>query len=176
MKLIFNIAWTHVSSRVRQTLVGMAGVSMGVGFTIMMAGLMQGSQIDFLRQLVDTMPHITMEDERRSVPTQPAEQEYGAVQMSDIAKGTTVLSPARRDLADGTRIRIDNSLTRAVESTTASEPADQPIAAPEPTVVTAVTEVTAATPTDPDDAVISAAISAHIDSVVSDARRNIINR
>ena len=85
MKLIFNIAWTHVSSRVRQTLVGMAGVSMGVGFTIMMAGLMQGSQIDFLRQLVDTMPHITVEDERRSVPTQPAEQEYGAVQMSDIA-------------------------------------------------------------------------------------------
>src|SRR5258705_2281458 len=35
----------------------------------------------------------------------------------DIAKGTTVLSPARRDLADGTRIRIDNSLTRAVEPT-----------------------------------------------------------
>ena len=58
---------------------------MGVGFTIMMAGLMQGSQIDFLRQLVDTMPHITVQDERRSVPTQPAEQEYGAVQMSDIA-------------------------------------------------------------------------------------------
>ena len=82
---IFNIAWTHVSSRVRQTLVGMAGVSMGVGFTIMMAGLMQGSQLDFLRQLVDTMPHITVEDERRSVPTQPADQEYGAVQMSDIA-------------------------------------------------------------------------------------------
>jgi lipoprotein-releasing system permease protein len=46
---------------------------------------MQGSQIDFLRQLVDTMPHITVEDERRSVPTQPAEQEYGAVQMADIA-------------------------------------------------------------------------------------------
>ena len=85
MKLIFSIAWTHVSSRVRQTLVGMAGVSMGVGFTIMMAGLMQGSQIDFLRQLVDTMPHITVEDERRSVPTQPAEQEYAAVQMPDIA-------------------------------------------------------------------------------------------
>jgi hypothetical protein len=96
--------------------------------------------------------------------------------IGDIAKGTTVLSPARRDLADGTRIRIDNSLTRAVESAPATEPADQPIAAPEPTVVTAVTEVTAATPTDPDDAVISAAISAHIDSVVSDARRNIINR
>jgi lipoprotein-releasing system permease protein len=85
VKLLFNIAWTHVSTRVRQTLVGMAGVAMGVGFTIMMAGLMQGSQIDFLRQLVDTMPHITVEDERRSVPTQPAEQEYAVVQMSDIA-------------------------------------------------------------------------------------------
>ena len=58
---------------------------MGVGFTIMMAGLMEGSQIDFLRQLVDTMPHVTVQDERRSVPTQPADQEYGAVQMSDVA-------------------------------------------------------------------------------------------
>src|SRR5216683_7517088 len=83
-KLIFDIAWTHVTARVRQTLVGMAGVSMGVGFTIMMAGLMEGSQIDFLRQLVDTMPHITIQDERRSVPTQPADQEYGAVQMSNV--------------------------------------------------------------------------------------------
>ena len=67
-KLILDIAWTHVTARVRQTLVGMAGVAMGVGFTIMMAGLMQGSQIDFLRQLVDTMPHITIQDERRTAP------------------------------------------------------------------------------------------------------------
>jgi lipoprotein-releasing system permease protein len=84
-RLLFEIAWTHVTARVRQTLVGMAGVSMGVGFTIMMAGLMQGSQIDFLRQLVDTMPHITIQDERRSAPTQPADREYGAVQMSNVA-------------------------------------------------------------------------------------------
>src|SRR5215813_6168151 len=84
-KLLFEIAWTHVTARVRQTLVGMAGVAMGVGFTIMMAGLMQGSQIDFLRQLVDTMPHVTMQDERRTAPAQPADQEYGAVQMSNVA-------------------------------------------------------------------------------------------
>jgi len=83
--LIFNIAWTHVTTRVRQTLVGMAGVAMGVGFTIMMAGLMEGSQIDFLRQLVDTMPHVTIQDERRSAPEQPADREYGAVQMSSVA-------------------------------------------------------------------------------------------
>jgi lipoprotein-releasing system permease protein len=63
----------------------MFGVAMGVGFTIMMAGLMQGSQIDFLRQLVDTMPHVTVGDERRSVPSQPADQEYAAVGMSNVA-------------------------------------------------------------------------------------------
>ena len=84
-KLILDIAWTHVTARVRQTLVGMAGVAMGVGFTIMMAGLMEGSQIDFLRQLVDTMPHVTVQDERRAPPQQPADREYGAVQMSGVA-------------------------------------------------------------------------------------------
>jgi lipoprotein-releasing system permease protein len=84
-KLILDIAWTHVTARVRQTLVGMAGVAMGVGFTIMMAGLMEGSQIDFLRQLVDTMPHVTLQDERRAAPPQPADREYGAVQMSGVA-------------------------------------------------------------------------------------------
>jgi lipoprotein-releasing system permease protein len=84
-KLILDIAWTHVTARVRQTLVGMAGVAMGVGFTIMMAGLMEGSQIDFLRQLVDTMPHVTVQDERRAAPPQPADREYGAVQMSGVA-------------------------------------------------------------------------------------------
>jgi lipoprotein-releasing system permease protein len=83
--LLVNIAWTHVTTRVRQTLVGMAGGAMGVGFTIMMAGLMEGSQIDFLRQLVDTMPHVTVQDERRSAALQPADREYGAVQMSSVA-------------------------------------------------------------------------------------------
>jgi len=60
MKLILDIAWTHVGSRLRQTLVGMLGVAMGVGFSIMMAALMVGSQNDFIRQLVDSLPHITI--------------------------------------------------------------------------------------------------------------------
>jgi RND family efflux transporter MFP subunit len=94
--------------------------------------------------------------------------------IGDIAKGTTVLSPARRDLADGTRIRIDNSLTKAVEAVAPSEPvADQPVTAPEPAVLAATTT---SAPTDPDDAVISAAMTAHVDSVVNDARRNLLNR
>jgi lipoprotein-releasing system permease protein len=83
MNLVIDIAWTHVSTRVRQTLVGTLGVAMGVGFTIMMAGIMQGSQVDFLRQLVDAMPHITVSDERRLIETQPAESKYGAVSVSN---------------------------------------------------------------------------------------------
>jgi hypothetical protein len=80
-----------------------------------------------------------------------------------VSKGTEVLSPARSDLADGARVRVDNSRVK-----------------PEPVVPDAVPETVAersfppASPAlnDPDSAVISAAISAHIDSVVSDARRN----
>lgn len=83
MNLQFGIAWKHVRTRVRQTLVGTAGVSIGVGFTIMMAGLMQGSQIDFLQQLVDAMPHITVTDDTRSAGSQPADQLYGAVGVSN---------------------------------------------------------------------------------------------
>jgi hypothetical protein len=91
--------------------------------------------------------------------------------IGDVSKGTPVLSPARIDLADGARIRIDNSLTRAVEPAAASEPTDQPAATPEATVVASATTA----PSDPDDAVISAAMTAHIDSVVNDARRNLIS-
>ena len=47
MNLILDIAWTHVRSRVRQTGFAVAGVATGVGFSIMMASLMQGSQNDF---------------------------------------------------------------------------------------------------------------------------------
>ena len=44
MNLILDIAWTHVRSRVRQTGFAVAGVATGVGFSIMMASLMHGSQ------------------------------------------------------------------------------------------------------------------------------------
>jgi lipoprotein-releasing system permease protein len=81
MNLIIDIAWTHVRSRARQTLVAIAGVAIGVGFSIMMAALMQGSQDDFIRQLVNALPHITISDERREPPPQPAETEYAAVQI-----------------------------------------------------------------------------------------------
>jgi lipoprotein-releasing system permease protein len=53
IKLILYIALTHVRYRLRQSLVAVAGVSTGVGFSIMMAALMVGSQNDFMRQLID---------------------------------------------------------------------------------------------------------------------------
>jgi RND family efflux transporter MFP subunit len=84
----------------------------------------------------------------------------------EISKGTPVLSPARTDLANGARIRLDNGPAKTEER----EPADQPGATTDTTEVVAAT-----TPSDPDDAVISSAMTAHIDSVVNDARRSIIS-
>ena len=66
MKLILTIAWTHITRRARQTLVAVAGVVTGVGFSIMMAAMMEGSQDDFIATLVDALPHISITDELRA--------------------------------------------------------------------------------------------------------------
>jgi lipoprotein-releasing system permease protein len=66
---------------VRQTGFAVAGVATGVGFSIMMASLMQGSQDDFTKRLVNTLPHITIYDERRSPPRQPSEEMFAAAQI-----------------------------------------------------------------------------------------------
>jgi hypothetical protein len=91
--------------------------------------------------------------------------------IGDISRGTPVLSPARTDIPDGARVRIDNIPARTEEPAAVSEPIDQPGAVVDATVVAAAT----AAPSDPDDAVISAAMTAHIDSVVNDARRSMIS-
>jgi RND family efflux transporter MFP subunit len=87
-----------------------------------------------------------------------------------VSKGTEVLSPARPDLADGAKVRIDHVLVNPV--------ATEPDAPPEVVADRSMTQASPQLPapasrtSDPDGAVISAAISAHIDSVVNDARRN----
>ena len=104
--------------------------------------------------------------------------------IGDVSRGMAVLSPARPDLADGTRVRIDTSKQadhagtrrtpdprRAPDPTPANQTAgrDAPPAASAPCAA-----VAAAAPapirTTP---MISSAISAHINSVVNDARRNV---
>ena len=98
--------------------------------------------------------------------------------IGDISRGMAVLSPARPDLADGTKVRIDAS-----KRVTTPQEAD-PVAAPDtgqstqiqsnpPQISTAVPALAAAASANPDDAGLSSALSAHIDSVVNDARRNV---
>lgn len=84
MNLILDIAITHVRARARQTLVAVAGVATGVGFSVMMAALMVGSQNDFMRQLIDALPHIAVSDERRSAPPQPAEAAFAAAEIHGL--------------------------------------------------------------------------------------------
>src|SRR5471032_950986 len=84
MNLILDIAWIHVRARVRQTGFAVAGVATGVGFSIMMAALMQGSQDDFTHRLVNTLPHITVTDERRTPPKQPAEVAFKAAEIHGL--------------------------------------------------------------------------------------------
>jgi RND family efflux transporter MFP subunit len=88
--------------------------------------------------------------------------------IGDVSRDTTVLSPARADLADGTRIRVENVVAKPVPAA----PADiAPV--PSPALDRAPAAAVVASAADADDAVISAAISAHVDSVVNDARRNV---
>ncbi len=84
MSLVLRIALTHVRSRVRQTLVAVAGVATGVGFSVMMAALMEGSQNDYVRQLIDTQPHITVLDERRQATVQPAETSFDTAEIRGL--------------------------------------------------------------------------------------------
>jgi lipoprotein-releasing system permease protein len=84
MNLTVDIAWTHIRSRARQTLVAVAGVATGVGFSIMMASLMVGSQNDFMRQLIDALPHIAISDEQRAPQRQPAELAYAAAEIHGL--------------------------------------------------------------------------------------------
>src|SRR5258706_10782609 len=97
--------------------------------------------------------------------------------IGDVSKDTTVLSPARTDLADGTRVRVANVNMPAKPAP--EPPVDatrDPTPAPSPGSSAALDRNSAAVVTssvDADNAVISSAISAHVDSIVNDARRNV---
>jgi RND family efflux transporter MFP subunit len=87
--------------------------------------------------------------------------------IGNVSRGATVLSPARADLADGTRVNVKNvSVRQATEApvTATPDPGPAPDRAAAPVVISSA---------DPDEAVISAALSAHVDSIVNDARRNV---
>jgi lipoprotein-releasing system permease protein len=84
MRLILELALTHIAGRGRQTVVAILGVALGVGFSIAMAALMQGTEKDFIAQLVDTMPHVQITDEHRAPRRQPAEDLFAAAQFAGL--------------------------------------------------------------------------------------------
>ena len=67
-----RIAAAHLLGRRRQTLVALGGVVLGVAFFLAVSGLMRGSENDFVHRLIDNAPHVTVYDEYRSAPPQPA--------------------------------------------------------------------------------------------------------
>ncbi len=96
--------------------------------------------------------------------------------IGEVSQDTPVLSPARADLADGTRVRVENVNVPAKQSTdapvdAAPDPGPSPTPGPAPFDRNSAAVVTSST--DADNAVISSAISAHVDSIVNDARRNV---
>lgn len=80
------IALKHLLARQRQSLVSLSGIVLGVGFFLAVSSLMQGSEKDFIRRLVDNAPHITIADEFRHPRLQPVEQLYpsGAIEIRHV--------------------------------------------------------------------------------------------
>lgn len=90
MNVLTQIALSHLTSRRRQTLVSLSGIVLGVGFFLGVSSLMRGSEEDFVARLVDTQPHVTVSDEFRTNPLQPAERLYGkgAVELRNVKPRT----------------------------------------------------------------------------------------
>jgi lipoprotein-releasing system permease protein len=73
MSVSLRIAAAHLLGRRRQTLVALGGVVLGVAFFLAVSSLMRGSERDFVQRLIDNAPHITVYDEFRAAPAQPAQ-------------------------------------------------------------------------------------------------------
>jgi RND family efflux transporter MFP subunit len=102
--------------------------------------------------------------------------------IGNVSKDTTVLSPARADLADGTRVRVENVNVPAKPAPETPvdaapdpipSPGPTPSASPGPSAALDRNSAVVTSSVDADNAVISSAISAHVDSIVNDARRNV---
>jgi len=88
--LLSSIAVRHLLARKRQSVVSLLGIVLGVAFFLAISSLMQGSEDDFIRRLIDNSPHITIVDQFRNPHPQPAEQVFtrGAVQVLRVKPET----------------------------------------------------------------------------------------
>lgn len=82
--LLIDLAVTHVIARGRQTLLAVLGVALGVGFSVAMAALLEGSQKDFVEQLINAIPHVEITDERREAARQPAQLVFDDAQFNSL--------------------------------------------------------------------------------------------
>lgn len=76
MSLYVTIALKHILARKRQSFVSLLGIIIGVAFFLAIASLMQGSQNDFIKRLIDNAPHITVQDDYRNAKEQPVQRLY----------------------------------------------------------------------------------------------------
>jgi len=86
MRISLTVATTHLTSRLRPTLVSLGGVVLGVAFFLAVSSLMRGSEKDFLKRLIDNSPHITVYDEYRNPELQPAQLRWpgGAIHVAHV--------------------------------------------------------------------------------------------
>lgn len=86
MKIAVFIAFKHILSRKRQSLVSVMGIVIGVAFFLAISSLMQGSQKDFIERLIDNAPHITVSDDFRAAKPQPVSKVYphGLVELRSV--------------------------------------------------------------------------------------------
>jgi len=87
--------------------------------------------------------------------------------IGNVSQGTLVLSPARVDLVDGASVRMENAPAKEALNTPADPQLSPDLSATPSQVSSAQTEQIK-----DENAAISAAISARVQSIVSDARRN----
>lgn len=76
IRLLVGIAARHLLSRRRQSIVSLLGVVLGVSFFLSISAMMRGSELDIIHRLVDSAPHITIEDDYRHPTLQPAAQSF----------------------------------------------------------------------------------------------------
>lgn len=86
MRLLIFIATKHLLARKRQSIVSLMGIILGVAFFLAISSMMQGSEQDFIKRLVDNSPHITISDEYRDPRKQPLQKQYtdGAIEIRNV--------------------------------------------------------------------------------------------
>jgi lipoprotein-releasing system permease protein len=121
MTLFLTIAVKHILARKRQSFVSLLGIIIGVGFFLAISSLMQGSQNDFIKRLIDNSPHVTVHDEYRNPKKQAVEYAYplAAIELRSVqplpeTRGIRGYKQLVADLKQRPGVRASASMTGQV--------------------------------------------------------------